>query len=159
GSYRKIHLWDTEKRWASAGDTFPLFDLGEFHAVSWICHDTRFPELGRLARAMGADLALVPTAWLGPESEWDVALRSRAMDNQFAVAGADLIGVEPDFPCRGYSRIAAGDGRILAMQQTGREGVICAEIDLLEQERLRHDIPLWSDRRPDLYARLGSDLL
>ncbi|HNR69013.1 MAG TPA: nitrilase-related carbon-nitrogen hydrolase [bacterium] len=158
GVYRKIHLWASEKEWAMPGVEFPLFDFGGFRAVSWICYDTRFPELGRLARQSNADVALVSTAWLGQEWEWDVALRGRAMDNQVAVAGADLVGVEKEFPCHGYSRIAAADGHLLAAIEPGSEGVLVAEIDFTEQIRLRQEIPLWQDRRPDIYRRLGSEL-
>ena len=64
--YRKLHLFGAETSWASAGGEVPVFELGGATATGWICFDTRFPEQARCAAAGGAELALVPTAWLGP---------------------------------------------------------------------------------------------
>ena len=79
--YRKIHLWNSEAAWATPGQRVPVHEHNGTRFSGWICYDTRFPELARIAFLKGAEVCLVPTAWLGPMAEWDLALRSRALDN------------------------------------------------------------------------------
>ena len=85
-TYRKLHLFGAEISWAAAGDTVPVFSVGGVAASGWICFDTRFPELARCAAAGGAELALVPTAWLGPPAEWGAGA-ARACHGQQHVRG------------------------------------------------------------------------
>ena len=72
--YNKIHLWDSEQQWAQPGSEVPLFVYAGARWSGWICYDTRFPEVARLSALRGAEICLVPTAWLGPGREWELAL-------------------------------------------------------------------------------------
>ena len=152
--YRKIHLWDTEAAWATPGTHVILADMDKARISGWICYDTRFPEMARLSFFKGAELCLVPTAWLGPGEEWELSLRARALDNTFFVAGADLINKIPGLECGGHSLLADPYGRVMARAEPGPECVIDAMLDpgLLEAQRRR--LPLRRDRRPDLYRPL-----
>ena len=94
GIYRKIHLWKTED-WAQPGTSIEPYELAGVTCASWICYDTRFPEIGRAAALAGADLCVISTAWLGPGDEWELAVRSRALDNTVFVAGSDIINPDP----------------------------------------------------------------
>ena len=152
--YRKMHLWDQEKTWAKGGTTMPVLEVEGVRCGSWICYDTRFPEIGRMAALAGADVGLVATAWLGPTAEWELALRARALDNALFVAGADIISTTPGLVCRGASMIVGPKGNVLARAELGQEGIIHA---LLKEEDLaaqRSRVPLLGDRRPDLYDSL-----
>ena len=152
--YRKMHLWDQEKTWAEGGTQTQIGEVEGVAYGSWICYDTRFPEIGRLVALGGADIALVATAWLGPTAEWELALRARALDNALFVAGADIIRTTPGLVCRGASMIIGPKGDVLARAELGKEGIIHA---LLREEDLaaqRGRVPLLSDRRPDLYDPL-----
>lgn len=156
GLYRKVHLWASEKQWATPGNVVPVFHVAETACSGWICYDTRFPEIGRLAALQGADLALVPTAWLGPGDEWELALRARALDNSIFVAGADIISYDPVLRCYGRSMIVGPKGKVLARAEPEREGIIDAVLKVEELLAQRKRVPLLADRRPELYEPLAS---
>ncbi len=99
--YRKVHLWVTEKAWAVPGSSLTPFDALGNRAGMWICYDTRFPETARTLARAGAIYGLAGSAWFGPGAEWELALRSRALDNGIFVAGAVLLGSFGAAPFRG----------------------------------------------------------
>ncbi|MBN1139568.1 MAG: carbon-nitrogen hydrolase family protein [Anaerolineae bacterium] len=145
--YHKIHLWDTEREWATAGDQVPLFELDGVRFSGWICYDTRFPEVARAAALAGAEVALVSTAWLGPVDEWRLALRARALDNSMFVAGADIINHDPALRCQGVSLIVDPRGRVLARAQLDREGIVYACLSGEVRERQCRRLALLENRR------------
>jgi predicted amidohydrolase len=150
--YRKVHLWVTEKKWATPGPGFLAMTDGEIRLGMWICYDTRFPETSRTLARAGATLGLVGSAWFGPPEEWELALRARALDNGMFVAGASVLGSFGESPFRGASLIADPHGRVLAQAREGVEEVICAEYDDRAVESFRSRLPLLSDLRPGAYA-------
>jgi predicted amidohydrolase len=62
GTYRKIHLTEADKRWASAGDDWAVFDLPVGRLGLLIGHDASFPEAGRILALRGCDLIACPSA-------------------------------------------------------------------------------------------------
>jgi predicted amidohydrolase len=154
GVYHKVHLWDTERLWAEPGVDMPTFDLGGAVCAGWICYDTRFPELARLAALRGAKVGLISTAWLGPGDEWRLAVRARALDNGMFVAGSDIISYDPTLRCYGRSLIVDPHGAVLAESEPEQEGIIWAELEAASQEAQRGRVPLLEHRRPTLYRRL-----
>jgi predicted amidohydrolase len=154
--YRKTHLWRGEELWAEPGTRFPVAICGQNVIGGWICYDTRFPEVARLVALAGAQTAVVASAWLGPASEWELAVRSRAMDNNMFVAAAALQGHAPDgSPFRGGSLIVGPSGEVLASAEEGTETVISAVIDLSEIIRRRERMMLLRDRRVSLYGDIS----
>ena len=151
-TYRKLHLFGAEISWAAAGDTVPVFSVGGIAASGWICFDTRFPELARCAAASGAELALVPTAWLGPPAEWELALRARAMDNSMFVAGADIVSFAEGLRCRGNSMIAGPHGEVLARATPDTDCVIHADLDPATVAHQHQRLGLLANRRDDLFG-------
>ena len=150
--YRKTHLFGAEEDWATPGGEVVSFFIDGVAATGWICFDTRFPEIARAAAMSGAELALVPTAWLGPPAEWELAVRSRAMDNTMFVAGADQICHVKDLRCRGNSVIAGPHGDVLAQAVSDAPGVIWADLDPRELESQRDRLALLANRRADLFG-------
>jgi 5-aminopentanamidase len=150
--YRKVHLWITEKAWAVPGRTFEPFQAAEIRAGMWICYDTRFPEAVRSLARGGAVLGLVGSAWFGPSSEWELALRARSMDNGIFTAGATLLGSFGAAPFRGESMIVDPHGAVLARAEPGREQIIMAACDLAAVDSFRARLPLLDDLRPDAYG-------
>lgn len=63
-SYRKTHLWDTEKTIFTPGATPPaVLDTPVGRLGVLICYDLEFPEMPRRLALAGADLITVPTNW------------------------------------------------------------------------------------------------
>lgn len=154
--YRKMHLFGHEPEWCEAGSEVPLFRFEDFTMSGWICYDTRFPELARMSALAGAELCIVPAAWFGPPSEWELAIRARALDNSCFVAGADLINRADGLVCRGLSMVAGPHGEVLAQAEPGNQGFVATTIDTEEIHRQRARIPLKRDRLPHLYRPIVS---
>ena len=113
GSYRKVHLSEDDRAWASPGDGgFPVFDIPSGRIGLMVGHDAMFPEAARAFGVKGADLICVPAALkyprvtgLGPtevpfedpiikdadDVHWHL-LRSRSEENNALVAFANRCG-------------------------------------------------------------------
>ena len=98
--YRKIHLYDSfgyrESDRVSAGPLTPtVADLAGFRVGLMTCYDLRFPELARALVDAGADLLVVPAAWVaGPRKvdHWTTLARARAIENTAYVVAAGQPG-------------------------------------------------------------------
>jgi len=146
---RKAHLFGQESRWAAPAESAEAFDACGVRCGAWVCYDTRFPELARRLAVDGATLGLVAAAWMGPADEWELAVRSRAMDNGIYVAAAALQGEGRGYTFRGTSLVADPHGRVLARGAEG-DAVIVAEYDDEVVAAFRRRLPLLDHRRPDL---------
>jgi predicted amidohydrolase len=60
--YRKTHLIDSERAWASPGDAWVVADTPVGRIGLLIGHDASFPEAGRILALRGCDLILCPAA-------------------------------------------------------------------------------------------------
>jgi predicted amidohydrolase len=113
----------------------------------------------------GATIMAVPaafTAATGP-AHWELLLRARAVENQVFVVGAGQVGTLPAGmpPCHGHSMIVDPWGTILAERTESGPGVVLADLDPADQLKIRSELPVLSDRRPDAYRwlhdRYGGD--
>ena len=71
-TYRKIHLYDSfgyrESDRLAAGRIEPVvLDVADLRHGLMTCYDLRFPELGRALVDAGAELFVVPAAWVAGE--------------------------------------------------------------------------------------------
>ena len=100
GSYRKVHLYDSfgyrESDRLLAGEVEPLvLTVGGWQVGVMTCYDLRFPELARLLVDAGAEVLVVPAAWVaGPRKvdHWTTLLRARAIENTAYVVGVGQPG-------------------------------------------------------------------
>ena len=127
--YSKVHLFGlmAEDRYMSAGDAESIFELDGVIAASVICYDIRFPEWVRTQMAQGAKVLFV------------VAVNR---------VGA---GPDPDDVFSGHSMIIDPLGNVVLQAKEYEEGIFTAEINLEEVDRVRGQIPVFEDRRTDLY--------
>ncbi|MER7246431.1 carbon-nitrogen hydrolase family protein [Kribbella sp. NPDC000426] len=96
GAYRKIHLYDAfgykESDQLTAGDVAPVVvQVGDRKLGLMTCYDLRFPELSRALIDAGAEVLVVPAAWVrGPlkEHHWTTLLTARAVENTCYVVAA-----------------------------------------------------------------------
>ncbi|MGP8847504.1 nitrilase-related carbon-nitrogen hydrolase, partial [Enterobacter hormaechei] len=67
--YAKLHLYDAfsiqESRNVDAGDAIaPLLDVGGLKVGLMTCYDLRFPELALAHALQGAEILVLPAAWV-----------------------------------------------------------------------------------------------
>ena len=139
-SYRKIHLYDSfgyrESDVLSAGPLTPtVVEVGGARIGLMTCYDLRFPELARALVEAGAEILVVPAAWVAGERKvdhWRTLLRARAIENTVFVAGCG----QPAPRYCGHSLVVDPLGDVLA--EAGDDPtVIPATIsrDVLEEAR------------------------
>ena len=152
GSYRKVHLFRPmqEHRYLVPGDRAVLFPTPWGPVGIPICYDLRFPELLRAMALAGAVLFLIPAQWPSVRLEaWLTLARARAIENELFVAACNRVGEEEvSFP--GRSCIIDPLGRVLAEGDDG-EQLLVAEIDLHQVQTARRYLPVYDDRRPEVY--------
>jgi len=156
GVYRKVHLFDTEKKYFEAGSDYPVFDTDIGRLGIMICWDAAFPEVARTYALKGADLIVIPTNWEKPyQDDWDLITRARAFDNTIYVASANRIGRDVELDWFGRSNIIGPLGKPLAQLNDEVEGYIAAELDFDVARKLRQTYyTFFKDRRPDTYGLL-----
>jgi predicted amidohydrolase len=157
-AYRKIHLYDVEipgrvsyleSRSVAPGNDCVTVDVAGLRVGMSICYDLRFPELYRRLAGAGAQLLLVPAAFMlhTGRDHWEVLLRARAIENQCYVAAAAQIGDhDPGRTCFGRSMVVDPWGTVLA-QAPDEIGVTVADLDLDRLARIRSELPSLANRR------------
>jgi len=163
GHYRKAHLFRLmdEHQYLQAGDTMPVFDLPWGRTALAVCYDLRFPELFRHYALEGAVVAVIPAQWPARRMDhWQTLLRARAIENQMVVAGCNRVGRDgdKDAPFGGHSAVYDAWGRAVAKGNGDEEALLTGEVDLDTVAQARSFIPVFEDRRSDLYGGLvGSE--
>lgn len=163
-THRKVHLFDIdipgkiqfrESDVLSPGNDITIVDLPEYGKVGIaICYDIRFPELATIAARKGAFLLLFPGAFnltTGP-AHWELLARSRAIDNEAYVGlCSPARDVNADYHAWGHSMIVDPTAKIL-QELEEKEGIIVAELSGDRIEEVRKGIPIYTQRRFDVYA-------
>ena len=116
--YRKIHLYDSfgyrESDALTAGPLEPVVvDVGGWQVGLMTCYDLRFPELARSLVDAGAEVLVVPAAWVaGPRKvdHWRTLVRARAIENTVYVVAAG----QPGPRYAGHSLVVDPLGDVLA---------------------------------------------
>ncbi|MDF2667745.1 MAG: nitrilase [Paenibacillus sp.] len=153
GTYSKMHLFRLmdEEKYLKAGTTLGELELDGFKAGAMICYDIRFPELARKLALNGAKLLLVPAEWPHPRlHHWRTLLMARAIENQMYVVACNRVGRSGSTDFFGHSMIIDPWGEIVA-EGDETERIISAQIDLDLVDKVREKIPVFKDRRPELY--------
>uniref|UniRef100_A0A4X1UTE7 Omega-amidase NIT2 n=1 Tax=Sus scrofa TaxID=9823 RepID=A0A4X1UTE7_PIG len=161
--YRKLHLFDIdvpgkitfqESKTLSPGDSFSTFDTPYCRVGLGICYDIRFAELAQIYAQRGCQLLVYPGAFnltTGP-AHWELLQRGRAVDNQVYVATASPARDDKaSYVAWGHSTIVSPWGEVLAKAGT-EEKIVYADIDLKKLAEIRQQIPIFSQKRSDLYA-------
>lgn len=149
-SYRKIHLYDSfgykESDRLSAGEIEPV--LVPVRGVSvglMTCYDLRFPELARELVRRGAQLLVVPSAWVagpGKVAHWRTLATARAIENTVYVAAVG----QPGPRYTGHSLVVGPSGDLVAELGDG-DHVLTASIATEEIDDVRTENPSLLNRR------------
>ncbi|MCF6136786.1 carbon-nitrogen family hydrolase [Pseudalkalibacillus berkeleyi] len=151
--YSKVHLFRlmNEEKYLKAGNDDGHFTIDDIPAAGFICYDIRFPEWIRKHALEGAKVLFVPAEWPKPRTEhWRNLLITRAIENQCYVVACNRVGSDPDNVFGGHSMIINPWGEILS-EADEDETTIYANIQIEELNEFRKRIPIYEDRRTDLY--------
>jgi len=154
GVYRKIHLFSLmkEERYLAAGDAAPVFDLPWGRSALAICYDLRFPELFRRYALEGALLVMVPAQWPRRRlAAFRTLARARAAENQYFLLACNSVGGSDEVPLGGHSTVVDPWGNRIV---EGGESplLLTATVELKQVTEAREHIPVFGDRRPDVYG-------
>ncbi|KAJ8944931.1 hypothetical protein NQ318_013079 [Aromia moschata] len=159
--YRKMHLFDIdipggitfkESDVLRAGNELVTFNIEGVKVGLGICYDMRFEELAKLYRLQGCEILIYPGAFnmtTGP-IHWELLQRGRALDNQVFVFAISPARNEQGYIAWGHSQITNPWGKVTA--QAGHdEEIVYDDIDLSECDKIRQQIPIFKQRRTDIY--------
>ncbi len=145
GYYDKVHVFfqNDENRYFNAGTKTPVFNTSFGSVGIQICFDIRFPEMIRNMVKQGMKIMFVPAQFPNPRKEhWLNLLKTRAIENQIYVIGANRIGKATDeLNFFGNSVIIDPYGDTLANGYE-KEGVISEYVDLDFLDAYRKSFPV-----------------
>ena len=149
-SYRKIHLYDSfgyrESDRLRSGELAPtVLEVGPFRVGLMTCYDLRFPELARLLVDRGAEVLLVPSAWVaGPRKveHWRTLVRARAIENTVFVVAAG----QPGPRYTGHSMVVDPFGDVLT-EAAEEPTSLRATLDRTVLQEARETNPSLANRR------------
>ena len=148
--YAKLHLYDAfniqESRLVDPGDSVsPLLEVDGFNVGLMTCYDLRFPEMALNLALQGADVLVLPAAWVkGPlkEHHWATLLAARALDTTcYVVASGECgnknIGQSRVIDPLGVTIVSAAEAPALLMTEILSERIALA----------RRQLPVLRNRR------------
>lgn len=149
-SYAKLHLYDAfnvlESEKVDAGSVVaPLIEVGGMNVGLMTCYDLRFPELALALALQGAEILVLPAAWVrGPlkEHHWATLLAARALDTTCYLVAAGECGNRNI----GQSRIVDPQGVTIAAAGEAPQ-LICAEVSADRLSQTRAKLPVLHNRR------------
>lgn len=159
--YSKSHLFDVKFDGLNVRESVIFTPGNEVEVASTligtigilICYDIRFPEMARTCTLKGAEIIIVPAAFntISGPAHWHVLMRARAIENQIFLLAASQARVESsEYEAYGHSLIVDPWGTILAEAGEDEE-IIYADLQSQVLTDTRKQMPLLSQRKPDLY--------
>ncbi len=159
GYYDKIHLFDVdiddaqgryrESDMFLSGDEIKVFPTPYGNVGLTICYDLRFPYLYDRLRKAGADIISVVAAFTETtgKAHWQPLLQARAIEQQCYILASNQWGQHDDKRRTfGHSMVISPWGEVLN-QLTQGQGVVCADIDSAEIDRIRREMPIANHQR------------
>ena len=150
--YDKVHLVPMldEDTYLAAGDSCCVHTIEDLTVGLSVCYDLRFCEFLRKLALAGAEALIISAEWpLVRLNHWRALLRARAIENQYYVLAANNTAMG-DAPFAGHSQAIAPDGTILC-ELGFQEGIAVTDIDRELVKQTRKAVPVFRDRRPDVY--------
>lgn len=152
--YRKGHLYDAfgykeSDVFASGDGPLKVVTIGDVKFGVCVCYELRFPEVARTYALSGADLLVIPTAWvrgLLKEEHLLTLAKARSIENTMYVAisaqiGGVYTGISAVFDPMGVATSRASETESYIISEISRERII----------EVRQKMPVLNQRRSDLY--------
>lgn len=164
----KLHVTPAEARWwgVAPGDRLEVFDTDCGKIAIMVCYDSEFPELGRIAKAKGANVFFVPynTDLRSGHMRVRTCSQARAIENNVYVVLSGMCGNLPstDWAEIHYARSAIltpsdisfpVDG-VAAEANDNVETLLVYDLDYARLRKMQRQgaVRTWLDRRHDLYT-------
>ena len=151
--YDKTHLFTPmgENKYYTAGDRLCRFELDGVRCGIIICYDLRFPEFIRTLALSNIDMLFVVSQWPKARTfHLRTLATARAIENQMFVVCCNSCGRADGTVFGGNSAIINPLGETLALAGETEE-IISAECDMNILNEIRESIPVFRDRREELY--------
>ncbi|MDX1524046.1 MAG: carbon-nitrogen family hydrolase, partial [Anaerolineae bacterium] len=153
GVYRKIHLFGVmgEDQYLAPGQELVTVETPWGQSGLSVCYDLRFTEMFRTYALSGVNVVYVPAEWPHPRlAHWQTLLRARAIENQMFMIGVNTVGSVGSYDFFGHSAIIDPWGNTI-IEGGEAEMLLTATIDTEQVAEVRKKIPVFADRRPELY--------
>jgi predicted amidohydrolase len=150
GSAEKIFLWHFDRQWFAPGSAIAPIDTSIGRLGVLICADGRMPGIGRALVDGGAQLLVMPTAWVtsgrNPRElenlQADLLAPVRAFENGVPFVAANKCGVELRMVAYcGKSQIVNAAGDLLAIASQTEEELVSAQVQLAAPAPKRTRVP------------------
>jgi len=158
-TYRKLHLFNTEKDCFDPGDLPLTVNLVRGVKIGMmVCFDWVFPEVARTLSLLGAEILCHPSNLVLPYCQQ--AMITRCLENRVFAVTANRFGNEKrphgELTFTGQSQLTAPDGTILYRASPDKEVLFTTEIDIegARDKKLTENNHLFLDRRPEFYGKL-----
>ena len=156
-TYRKLHLFNKEKRWFDPGDLpFAVDRLRGARVGMMICFDWIFPEATRTLALRGADVVVHPSNLVLDYCQR--VMVARCIENRVFAVTTNRFGEDrrPHGRVRftGRSQITSPSGELLRRAPSQREELFLCQIDPREarNKKMTQGNHILTDRRPEFYA-------
>ena len=151
--YDKTHLFTPmgEDDYYTCGDHLCRFELDGVKCGIIICYDVRFPELTRSLALQGLDMLFVVSQW--PKERifhLQTLTVARAIENQMFVVCCNSCGTAGKTVYGGNSAIIDPWGQTVVAAGEYEE-MLTGDCDLNTLTYIRNTIPVFQDRKPNLY--------
>lgn len=157
GSAEKIFLWHFDRQWFAPGAAIAPVKTSVGQLGVLICADGRMPGIARALVDRGAELLVMPTAWVTSgrdphhleNLQADLLGRVRAFENGVPFVAANKCGVELGMVAYcGKSQIVDAAGEVVAVASQEHEEVLSAEVPRGAPAPLRVRLPAPVPREP-----------
>lgn len=157
--YRKLHLFNDEKKWFDPGDTeLSVQQVRNARIGIMICFDWIFPEVARTLAILGADIICQPANLV--LNYCQQTMISRSLENNVFSVTANRFGVDnrPHGNLRftGRSQIVAPKGELLFRGPAQKTSLYLTDIDpsIARNKMITAQNDIIADRRPMFYKSL-----
>ena len=157
GFAAKQFLWHFDRKWFEAGGTLDPIDTPVGRLGVLVCADNRIPTIPATLVERGAEVLVMPTAWVTSgrdpgnleNAQADSMINVRAHENGVPFVACNKAGVEEQSVAYcGKSAIVAADGHLIAQAGEREQTVLRGEIEIgAPHPRERATLPV--DVKPD----------
>lgn len=133
----KCFLWHFDRRWFRAARALEPVDTPAGRLGIFICADGRIPTIGSTLVERGAEILVVPTAWVTSgrdprvleNLQADLMIAVRARENGVPLIAANKVGIEArSVAYCGKSQIVDAAGEVVALAPQHDEATIAATV-------------------------------